>query len=69
VAAKNANDFIADTFTMFANSDNVTVVDDLLRRTSRCALDPNTGAPSAEPFAATRRLPSAATGVRIWEDL
>ena len=43
---------VANTFTTFANGNNVTVADDLVRRTIRCALDANIENPEARTFCA-----------------
>jgi putative DNA primase/helicase len=41
---------IANAFTVFANGNNVAVVDDLVRRTVRCGMDANTENPEARAF-------------------
>jgi putative DNA primase/helicase len=41
---------IANAFTVFANGNNVAVVDDLVRRTVRCGMDANTENPEARTF-------------------
>lgn len=51
---------VANTFTTFANGNNVAVADDLVRRTIRCALDANVENPECrtfrgDPLAAVRR--------------